>query len=112
MELLEAIDHARSFVVQITYTITGLTTDRLRRLDARGAVWSVPLGTGFVVSDQGFIVTAQHVIDGIADVAAQVPEGNHIVGAGFAYPSAERADGTDAGTFRVIKFDVVGSDAR
>jgi S1-C subfamily serine protease len=112
MELATAIDHVRDFVVQITYTITGLTRTRLEELHARGAVWSAPLGTGFVISDQGWVVTAHHVIDAIADTAAAIPEGQHIVGVGFAYPNIEGVAGAEVGTFRVIKFDVVSSDAR
>src|SRR3954454_4655170 len=105
MDLPDAIDHARGCIVQITYTITGLSLQRLQRLDARGAVWSVPLGTGFVIHDEGWVITAKHVIDGVAATAANVPEGQHIVGAGFAY------DGARPGTFRVIKYDVVAVDA-
>jgi S1-C subfamily serine protease len=112
MELPTAIDRVRPFVVQITYTITGLDRPRLQQLDARGAVWSVPLGTGFVVSEQGWVVTAKHVIDDITHVATDVPEGNHIVGAGFAYPIGEHGRDADIGTFRVIKFDVLDVDAR
>lgn len=106
VQLPDAIDQARGFVVQVTYTITGLPYSRLRQLDARGAVWSVPVGTGFVVSDAGWIITAKHVVDCLPTIQTQVPEGQHIVGAGFAHQSKL------PGTFRVIKFDVVATDAR
>jgi S1-C subfamily serine protease len=106
MELPDAIDHARGFVVQITYTIIGLPHSRLQKLGAHGAVWSVPLGTGFVVSDEGWVITAKHVVDGLAAVRGQVPEGTHFVGVGFAH------SGNRPGTFRVIKFDLVAVDDR
>lgn len=52
-------------------------------ISEHGAVWSVPLGTGFVVSDEGWVVTAKHVMDGLEKVAAMVLEGSHFVGVGF-----------------------------
>jgi S1-C subfamily serine protease len=106
VELPDAIDQTRGFVVQVTYTITGLSHSRLRQLDAHGAVWSIPVGTGFVVSDEGWIITAKHLVDFLPTIQTRVPEGHHIVGAGFAHKSRR------PGTFRVIKFDVVATDAR
>lgn len=112
MDLSQAIADVRGFIVQITYTIVGLDKVRLESLGARGAVWSIPLGTGFVINDNGFVVTALHVVEGIAEVAQTVSEGEHIVGVGFAYPSRERNQVAEAGNFRVVKFDVVATDRR
>lgn len=106
MDLPDAIDYVRGCIVQITYTITGLPHRRLRDLNARGAVWSMPMGTGFVIDNNGWVVTAKHVIDAVGLMPTEVPEGNHFVGVGFAHDSAR------PGTFRVIKYDVVAEDRR
>jgi S1-C subfamily serine protease len=63
VELPDVVDQVRGFVVQLTYTISGLPHGRLTKLRAHGAIWSVPVGTGFVVSSDGWIITAKHVID-------------------------------------------------
>jgi S1-C subfamily serine protease len=112
VNLEQTIDHVRGFVVQITYTIVGLERPRLEALQARGAVWSIPLGTGFIISRDGVVATAQHVIDGVADIRRKVPEGNHIVGVGFAYPAREHNDAAVVGSFRVVKFDHLATDQR
>ncbi|HEY5193118.1 MAG TPA: serine protease [Solirubrobacteraceae bacterium] len=112
MLLADAIDRIRGSVVQITYTITGLPHERLTDLNARGAVYSIPLGTGFVISDKGYVVTAKHVIAATADLRSAVPEGDHIVGVGFAHPNAEGPAAARSRVFRVIRYDVVGFDSR
>jgi S1-C subfamily serine protease len=112
MQFPDAIDKVRDSVVQITYTITGLGHARLKELGARGAIYSMPLGTGFVVSDKGYVVTAKHVIAATERMREDVPEGNHIVGVGFAHPNTEGPAASWSRTFRVISYDVIGCDDR
>jgi hypothetical protein len=112
MELADVIDTVRPCIVQIAYTITGLEEYRLQELNSRGAVYSKPVGSGFVLTDKGEIVTAKHVLDDIERFAARVPEGGHIVGAGFAYPNAEGHGVRRRANFRIIKYEVVGTDDR
>jgi S1-C subfamily serine protease len=112
MELADVIDRVRPCIVQIAYTITGLEERRLHEPRSRGAVYSKPVGSGFVLTDKGEIVTAKHVLDEIERFAARVPEGGHIVAAGFAYPNAEGRGVGCRANFRVIKYEVVGTDDR
>ena len=112
MRLPQIIERARDSVVQITYTITGLPHEDLVRLGARGAVWSFPLGTGFVLNDDGYVVTAKHVVDAIAQTAADIPNGRHLVGVGFNYPNREGSGLGHRGSFSVILFDTAATSER
>lgn len=113
MRLQHVIDGIRGSVVQMTYTISGLPRDTLVELGADGAVFSRPFGSGFIISEEGHAVTAGHVLDGMAEFAAQYnAEGQHFMGVGLAFPN-EEGDGVGRrGTFRCFRFEVVGTDER
>jgi len=113
VELPDAINQIRGAVVQITYTISGLSHEALEDLGADGAIFSRPFGSGFFISDRGHVVTAKHVLDDIEDFAIDNrDEGQHYVGIGVAFPNIEGHGVQRRGTFRSIAFDVVGTDDR
>jgi S1-C subfamily serine protease len=103
--LSDVIDAVRPCIVQITCTLLGLTKDELEALGGR-AVVSRPLGTGFLVDDQGHVVTAQHVLKGAKDVAADFPHADIHIGIGLAYPNSDQL----RGNFRVTPFEVLEED--
>jgi S1-C subfamily serine protease len=107
--LPDAIDRVRPGVVQITHTISGIGWEGVRELGGHGAVFSAPIGTGFIASPDGLhVVTAGHVLDNIRNLETAAPDGEHRVGAGLAYPNTEQM----RGTFRVIPYDLVSRHIR
>lgn len=113
MKLADVIDQIRGAIVQITYTISGLSHDTLLRLGADGAVFSRPFGSGFFVSDDGHVITAKHVLDEIENFAIDHrEEGRHYVGVGVAFPNVEGNGIQRRGTFRSIAFETVATDDR
>ena len=65
-----------------------------------------PLGSGFFVSTDGHVITANHVLQSIAMVAGSVPAEDEYAYLGIAMPNEEgfRAN------FRALKFEVVDTD--
>ena len=113
MDLPHVIDQIRGAIVQITYTIDGLSRETLLELGADGAVFSRPFGSGFFISDAGHVITAKHVLDGIEEFAiSYADEGQHHVGIGVAFPNVEGPGVQHRGTFRSIRYKVVGTDDR
>jgi S1-C subfamily serine protease len=96
-------------VVQITYTVRGLTLEQVRERGGRGHVLSGPLGTGFFVDDEAHVVTAQHVIEAARSLPGKFPPGADVsFGVGLAYPNSDNM----RANFNVVGFDLVGEDAR
>jgi S1-C subfamily serine protease len=58
-----AIEQIRPSVVQITLLVSGFTDTDLQRLSR--PFEQIAEGTGVIVSEQGYVVTAKHVIDAI-----------------------------------------------
>src|ERR1700738_1057018 len=88
MELVDAVDHIRPSIVQI------------RLLPTRQI-----LGTGFMVGEDGHVVTAQHVIEAARAQTAAV--GARVV-AGLAQPNSANM----RANFNLVDFDVVDEDGR
>lgn len=109
LSLPDAIDCLRPAVVQIMHTITGLEPERVRELGGRGAVFSVAMGSGFIVSpDARHVVTAEHVLDEIEALQQEPTIGKHLIGVGLAYPNTEKM----RGRFRSIPFGILATDQR
>ena len=107
MSLPDVIDAVRPSMVQITFTVSGLSEEELRRLGAKTA-HSGPLGTGFFINEDAYVVTAQHVIDDAREVSAQFPTAKVHVGVGLAYPNSANM----RANFNVVNFDLVDEDNR
>lgn len=107
MTLPDIIDSVRPCVVQITFTVFDLPEDERRRLGVN-TVLSRPLGTGFFVNDEAYVVTAQHVVEAMRGLDAKYPLGTVNVGIGLAYENTESL----RSNFNVIGFDLVAEDMR
>src|SRR5258708_5721950 len=59
--LADALETVQSSVVQISFHARG--GDEVRHQTGGAPFVDFPLGTGFVVSAQGYVITARHVID-------------------------------------------------
>jgi S1-C subfamily serine protease len=113
MELPGAIEHVRGAVVQVMYTISDLPPEVLDELGTSRPVFSRPFGSGFLVSADGYAITAKHVLDRIENFAIDYREdGRHYVGIGFAYPCEQRNGVVLRSNFRSIPFEVAGTDER
>jgi S1-C subfamily serine protease len=111
--LPETIERTRGAIVQVMYTIDGLSQEALEELRARGPVFSQPFGTAFLVSTQGYAVTAHHVLTEIEQIEINYrDEGTHYRGLGFPYPNEERQGLVLRSNYRSIPFEVVGTDER
>lgn len=107
MTLPDIIDSVRPSIVQITYTVFDLPEAERRRLGV-SMVLSRPLGTGFFVNDEAYIVTAQHVVEATRGLDGQFPLGRVGLGIGLAYENTENM----RSNFNVIGFDLVAEDKR
>lgn len=66
-----------------------------------------PLGTGFLVNDDAYVVTARHVIDGARKLAAKVGPSLQ-VGVGLAHENTENM----RANFTIVGFDLVAEHER
>ena len=96
MNLAEAIDHIRPRIVQIGFSPTILSEEERSR--ARSVRHS-PLGTGFIVSPDGYVITAGHVFQNIPEAKIRI---------GFAIPNIENM----RGNFILVDCDIVDRDER
>jgi S1-C subfamily serine protease len=113
VQLEDTINGIRPSVVQVTYTIFDLSTSRLKELGLKaGSTYSRPVGTGFIVTPDAHVITAKHVVDGIDEFRTKVPEGRHHVGVGLAYANTDDPRVSSRGTFNIVGFELLASDAR
>jgi S1-C subfamily serine protease len=107
MDLPEVIDFVRPSVVQVACVVSGDSPQVREQLDGK-PFQSMPLGTGFLVSEDAHVVTAQHVIAAIRNLPAQFPGAQISVGVGLALPNTENM----RANFSVTGFDLVSEDTR
>lgn len=108
--LTDAIDLIRPTVVQIVFLADGLSEELEQKL---GKKWfSQPLGTGFVVNEEGYIVTALHVIEEGEKFLRKVPASKKTLLVGFAVlPFEDREKNIRiTGNFSLFDFDVIGKE--
>jgi S1-C subfamily serine protease len=109
VDLPDVLDLVRPAVTQITCTIQGLTAVELQALGVPGdAFFSRPIGSGFLVNDQAYVVTAQHVLDGARTIQADFSHAHVHIGVGLAYANQSRL----RSQFNVTTFDVIEEDAQ
>lgn len=108
--LVDAIDLIRPTVVQIVFSAHGLSKELEQRV---GRSWiAQPLGTGFVVNEEGYVVTALHVIEEGEKLLREVPAAKKTLLLGFAVPPFEdrEKDIRITGNFSLLDFDVIGKE--
>lgn len=93
MHLPDAIDSVRPAVVQI-------------RVEQRRGE-SVPIGTGFIITDMGHVLTAKHVVEAVDQLLTQ---GSRLL-CGLAVPSTTGPI-TIRGSFELVESEVVARDTR
>ncbi len=93
MNLPDAIDVIRPSIVQINFTAIGLDHT---------------LGTGFLVSESGYVITAQHVIDAARQLETQTQADTKNQQVGFAIPNTENM----RANFTRVGYDIVAEDIR
>jgi S1-C subfamily serine protease len=109
MTLPEAIDYLRPSVIQMTMMLDNFSGSAVAAFGGRPFV-AHPLGTGFLINEDGYVVTALHVVR--AFQAYQV-EGRKRLVVGVAAPNLENFRGISVrGNFTQIEFDIVDEDAR
>src|SRR6266851_1108351 len=112
MTLPEAIEFVRPAVVQISARIDPIQNPNAP-IQIPGRPEIVPLGTGFMVNTEGYVITARHVVEALQSL--QVP-GSKRLFIGIALPNLEKFKAGDAsisirGSFAYAECDVVEEDA-
>ncbi len=103
MTLPDAIEYVRPSVIQMTMMLDNFSGSAVAAFGGKLFV-AFPLGTGFLVNEDGYVVTALHVVR--AFQAYQV-EGRKRLLVGVAAPNSENI----RGNFAQIEFDIVEEDA-
>lgn len=118
LNLISALKLIRPCIVQITLFATKLSAEDKERLGKNYI--NHPLGTGFFVNDEGFVVTANHVITEGINSIKRIKAGYKKLKVGVAQPNeihrlAELAQKNTydwAGNFTYVDFDIIGNDIR
>jgi len=103
MDLTAAIKRVQPSIVQIHFHSydfpRGGTVQRYPNIDQ-------PLGTGFVVSLEGHVITANHVVKTGFDALKSCTSETKNLSIGFAYPNTQNM----RGNFTLVDFDLVETD--
>lgn len=113
MNVAQAVERIRPSIVQITFHTTDLSEDMRRRL-GRPFI-SYPLGTGFLVNEDGYVITARHVIEGASKIAEELQVGQQwqiYVRLAALNIADDVKNIRILGNFRGVPSDVVDVDAR
>ncbi len=103
MDLATAIKRVQPGIVQITLLAHGFP---------RGGTISQPtkltraLGTGFVISLEGHVVTANHVVEEGSKILESIQSEIKMLSIGFAYPNTQQM----RGNFTLMNFDLIETD--
>lgn len=104
MNLTEAVDRVRPSIVQVVFHASGFSNDLRTQLGH--PFISQPLGTGFIVSDSGYVITANHVIRDGSSTVESSPVGTKQLLIGFAHPNTENM----RGNFTTVQFQIIDQD--
>jgi S1-C subfamily serine protease len=103
MDLIAAVKRVQPSIVQINFLAYGVLSEGTTRQHIN---LNQPLGTGFVISLEGYIITANHVMDeGFKALESVKAEINNL-SIGFAYPNTQNR----RGNFQLMDFDLIEVD--
>jgi S1-C subfamily serine protease len=105
--LPDVIDAVRPSVVQISYSAIRIPREPGDLRD-QPVVLGGPLGTGFIVNEEGYVVTVEHVLAAARRLPEQYPDREIHVGVGLALPNRENV----RANFGTVGFEVVEEDPR
>jgi S1-C subfamily serine protease len=109
MNLPEATEFLRPSVVQLTLSLDQLSSSAAVAFGGKFFL-DLPLGTGFFVNEDGYVVTARHVVKAFENLRI---EGRKRLLVGMAGPNLENFRGISMrASFNLIEFDVLDEDAR
>lgn len=103
MDLAASIRRVQPSIVQIHFHT--INTPR-RDTGPRKSNKSIALGTGFVVSQEGHVITANHVVETGNDLLARETAEIKDISIGFAYPNTQNM----RGNFVLMPFDIIETD--
>jgi S1-C subfamily serine protease len=103
MDLTTAIKHIQPSIVQINLQAHGFPRGGT---SPQPVNLNQPLGTGFVISLEGYIVTANHVVEAGFEALENLQTETKILSIGFAYPNTQQM----RGNFILMDFDLAETD--
>lgn len=103
MDLTTAIKRIQPSIVQVNFYAHGFSYGNTTQLTSN---LNQPLGTGFVVSLDGYIVTACHVIHAGFEAMENIRAGTKKLSIGFAYQNTQNM----RGNFTLMDFDLIEED--
>src|SRR6266487_298915 len=106
MELPEAIEAIRPSIVQLMFFAAGFPYEVRRRLNR--PFLAAPLGTGFFVHTDGYVVTANHVVEAGNHLLQQIQAQEKKIQVGIALPNNENM----RGNFSVVDYELTATDPR
>lgn len=109
MTLPEAVEFLRPSVVQMVLSLDQPSGSSAAVFGGKPFL-DVPLGTGFFVNEDGYVVTARHVVKAFENI--QIEARKRLL-VGMAGPNLENFHGISVrASFQLIEFDIVDEDAR
>jgi S1-C subfamily serine protease len=106
----DTIDAIRPSIVQITYLEHQIPESQRQARGRRHSGFNEPEGTGFFVNNDGYVVTAKHVVDTAKKRFDSGPEeeGKHAIAILLPWPNI---DANFRARFRGVPFDVIAADS-
>jgi hypothetical protein len=106
LELVQTIKEIQPIIVQIIF-FAGKFSEEGRELFQKPFIKAV-IGTGFFVNSEGYVITANHVINQGQQLLQQIQAGTKQVLIGIALQTTEQF----RGTFSLVEFDLIDRDVR
>jgi len=91
MDLSQAVDNVRPSIVQVSLTANEVLDDPGKMVVPQPL--RIPLGTGFIVSSEGYVITAHHVIKHGRELISEIQARSKRLLVGLALPNTETMRG-------------------
>ena len=105
LTLPQAIDQLRASTVQIRVTALGISPEIAKKFNWNRA--SRPIGSGFIVNSEGYVITANHVINGGQQMLSQIGKAE-FKGMEVGVPFQESEN--SSGNFQGFSYQIIGQD--